>query len=326
MPVTRAMIAAAHRAMVHVLSLEPGDRVLIVTDAATRAVGDAFRGAAVDHGCATALWPLAESERPLQAVPRGLAAQLEGATVVINALQARNDEIPFRLDWLHRIGGAGKIRCGHSPGITEAMLESGPLDVDYAGMMAAGERLIAALAGAVSVRLTAPGGTDLVLGVAGRTFLHDCLATAGTPCNLPCGEVYCAPEETRGDGVLVADGSIGAIGQVAAPVRIEVRGGRITGIACADAALLAEVRRLTSLDDEAGVIGELGIGINPAARIVGCMLEDEKAYRTAHVAFGNNDDFGGRNGSRTHLDFLFHRPVAVATFADGSTRPLPLTA
>jgi leucyl aminopeptidase (aminopeptidase T) len=122
--------------------------------------------------------------------------------------------------------------------------------------------------------------------------------------------------------VLVVDGSIGAVGTVVAPVRLELRGGRIASIACDDTKLLDEVRRLTSIDDQASVIGELGIGINPQARIVGRMLEDEKAFRTAHVAFGNNDDFGGRNGSSTHLDFLFHRPSVVAARPDRSLRYL----
>jgi leucyl aminopeptidase (aminopeptidase T) len=322
MPDTRAMIEAARRAMIHVLKLSPSDRVLVVTDAATQAAGEAFRAAAAGEGCATTLWPLPEQERPLSAVPAELAEMVAGVTVVINAVQGRNDEIPFRVAWLRLVSAAGTIRCGHSPGITTAMMEAGPLNVDYAAMTALGGRLIDALAGAETVRLTSPLGTDLVLGITGRRFHHDCLATPATPCNLPCGEIYCAPEETRGDGILVVDGSIGAVGTVASPVRIELRGGRIADIACNDERLLAEVRRLTSLDDQAAVVGELGIGINSGARIVGRMLEDEKAFRTAHVAFGNNEDFGGRNGSSTHLDFLFHRPSVVARWADGSRRDL----
>jgi len=322
MPDSRAMTDAALRAMVQVLGLTPDDRVLVVTDDLTLEAGEAFRAAAAGLGCATTLWRLPERERPLRSVPAGLSDLLAGATVVINAIEGRNEEIPFRVAWLHLIESGGKIRCGHSPGITTAMMEAGPMNVDYAAMIATAERLIAGFADADAVRLTAPGGTDLVLGVAGRSFRHDCRSVGGHLCNLPCGEIYCAPEETRGDGVLVVDGSLGAVGTVAAPVRIEVRGGRIAAIGCAHAALLAEVRRLTSLDEEAGVVGELGIGINPGARIVGRMLEDEKAFRTAHVAFGNNDDFGGRNRSGTHLDFLFHQPTIEAIRPDGSTRRL----
>lgn len=317
---TPTMVANALNAMVHVLGLTPADRVLVLTDRGSAAVGEAFREAAVSHGCRTGLAMLPEAKRPLASVPADLARRAGEATVVVNAIVARNDEIPFRLAWLQLLANTGRVRCGHSPGITTAMLESGPLSVDYGAMIATAERLIAALAGADTVRLTGPGGTDLTLSVAGRAFHHDCRATPAQGSNLPCGEIYAAPVETRGDGVLVADGAIGAIGRVAAPVRLTVAGGRVVEVTCADADLAAEVRRLLATDDEASVVGELGVGINPGARIVGCMLEDEKALRTAHVAFGCNDDFGGVNHSRTHLDFLFHQPTIEARFPDGSRR------
>lgn len=320
---TTRMVANAHNAMVHVLGLAPADAVLVVTDEATAVAGEAFRQAAEDHGCATSAYVLPERHRPLSAVPGELSARLPGVSVVINALVARNDEIPFRVAWIRALSATGTVRCGHCPGITAAMLESGPLDVDYAAMRATGERLIGVFAAAVSARITTPAGTDLTIGFAGRQFHHDCTAKAGSMSNLPCGEIYCAPVETVGDGVLVADGAIGAIGRVAAPVRLTVRGGRVTAVASDDDALRVEVERLLATDAEAAVIGELGIGINPAARIVGNMLEDEKAFRTAHIAFGNNDDFGGVNHSRLHLDFLFHRPTFELTRPDG-TRAKPI--
>ncbi|MCK4971472.1 MAG: hypothetical protein KAS77_13130, partial [Thermoplasmata archaeon] len=77
-----------------------------------------------------------------------------------------------------------------------------------------------------------------------------------------------------------------------------------------------------SIDDEASVIGELGIGINPEARVTGNMLEDEKAVGTVHVAFGNNIEMGGKNGSRTHRDFHVLKPTLSIEFQDGQTRDI----
>ncbi len=58
------------------------------------------------------------------------------------------------------------------------------------------------------------------------------------------------------------------------------------------------------------MVCELGMGLNPGARLVGRMLEDEKALRTAHVAFGDNQGFpGGRSTSGRHMDFLVHLPT-----------------
>ena len=77
------------------------------------------------------------------------------------------------------------------------------------------------------------------------------------------------------------------------------------------------------MDEEAGIIGELGIGLNPGAKLRGILLEDEKAIKTAHIAFGNNTDMvGGQNTSITHRDFLFYKPTIKVTYKDGSTKIL----
>jgi leucyl aminopeptidase (aminopeptidase T) len=70
------------------------------------------------------------------------------------------------------------------------------------------------------------------------------------------------------------------------------------------------------------VIGELGIGVNPGAVITGNMLEDEKALGTAHLAFGNNEDFpgGGKNKSKIHRDYLFYRPTIEVIYLDGTKK------
>lgn len=74
------------------------------------------------------------------------------------------------------------------------------------------------------------------------------------------------------------------------------------------------------MDTDAGArnVCELGIGLNPGARLIGNMLEDEKALRTCHVAFGSNRGMpGGVNESTMHMDYLVHRPTITATDAEG---------
>ena len=78
---------------------------------------------------------------------------------------------------------------------------------------------------------------------------------------------------------------------------------------------------MINLDDQARVIGELGIGLNSGAKLRGILLEDEKAIQTAHIAFGNNKDMvGGKNNSITHRDFLFYKPTIKVTYKDGSKK------
>ncbi len=317
------MTTAARNALVHVLDLTTGDSVLVVTDKHTTRVGEAFRDAAAGEGSRVDLYFLPDEGRPLSDLPAGMSEALDGKTIVINVFKSMQEETPFRIKWIKAVYTTKKTRIGHCPGITEAMMTEGPMNVDYAAMGRTAHDLIDRFANARSVHITAPGGTDLVIDITDRPFLTDVHATVEMGCNLPCGEIYNAPVETGADGLLVADGSIGDVGNVDQPLFITIRGGRIEKIESQNADLVEEVKKLTNIDAEASLLGELGIGVNPGAKLTGNLLEDEKAYRTAHIAFGNNEEMpGGRNKSATHRDFLFYDPTFEVNFADGSSKVL----
>ena len=65
-------------------------------------------------------------------------------------------------------------------------------------------------------------------------------------------------------------------------------------------------------------IGELGIGLNPTATITGNMLEDEKAFRTCHIAIGENYDNDAH--ALIHLDGVIRNPIIDFVYTDGSRR------
>jgi len=318
-----AMIAAARRAMQAALGLSAADHVLVVADPRTGACPAAFAAAAREVGCRVTIYDLPDAGRPHATVPADLLARLGEASVVINALDGRSDEVPFRIAWIQAIEKTGQIRLGHCPGIDAAMMTGGSLDVDYALMRRRERTLYDALRDVERLHITAPAGTDLTLSVAGRPFVSDLVATVDTGVNLPCGEVYCAPVETGADGVLVVDGPVGGDGNPPRPITITVAGGRATDVGCDDPAWRALVRGYMATDANANVICELGIGLNPGARLVGRMLEDEKALRTAHIAFGSNEGMpGGRSVSRMHIDYLVHRPTITVLEPDGAQRPV----
>jgi aminopeptidase len=317
------MIEAARRAMVNVLELTPDDRVLVVQDPQCEKCSRAFFDAAQAEGSTATAYVLPEQGRPLRTMPDDMAAALEGHDVVINVMSGSSDEVPFRIEWLTLLEERG-VRVGHSPSIQEDMMDGGPMDVDYPQMVDRADRLIAALADAVSVRIATPGGTDITLEIDGRRFVTDVRITETEKgCNLPCGEIYCAPVETGADGILVVDGSIGGEGPPPSPITLEVSAGRVTAVSCADQRWQDRITELLDTDGGARTIAELGIGLNPKARLVGIMLEDEKAYRTAHVAFGDNIGMpGGSSRSATHIDYLVHRPTIVARYEEGRERTI----
>lgn len=315
------LAAAARNAMTHVLSLVPEDRVLVLTDPETRVCGEAFAHGAESLGCDVLLHSLPAEGRPLQAMPPTMADLLEDRTVVVNAIVGDAREVGFRMEWLQLVEASPVIRMGHSPGIDVDMMAHGPLDVDYAAMQARADELTAFFADAVSVRITAPGGTDLVLDLTGRELVSDLAASPGIGCNLPCGEVYCCPVETGADGVLVVDACFGSWGNMTAPATFILKQGRVVDAAGDDAEAVAEIHRLLDTDDGARNIAELGIGLNPGARLTDRMLEAEKVAGTAHIAFGSNEGMpGGKSRSGVHIDYLFKGPRFEVTTADGEIR------
>ncbi len=314
---TAAMIASAQRAMEATLDLRPEDHVLVVGDEVCGACPGAFAAAARLYGCHVSTYELPPTGRPLEQVPDDLRALIPGPTVVINAIAGHIAETPFRIEWLHLIENLGTIRMAHAPGISEDMMTGGSLDVDYRRMHLRESLMRDLLEGAESIRLTTHLGTDVTFDVRGRRFISDLKARTDCCINLPCGEIYCAPVEGSAHGTLVIDGPMGDSGVPPLPVRVELAAGRAVDVACDDLLWRERLQNLLQRDEGAAVVCELGIGLNPGARLVGRMLEDEKALRTAHVAFGDNRGFpGGSNQSGLHLDCLLHRPTLAVQRGD----------
>lgn len=310
------MFAAALGALEHLFKLSANDNILFLTDTYSAAIAEAFKKAGVEKGCSVSLYQIDNDRRPLQEIPAELEKLLPGKTTVLNIIKSFPEEISFRIKWIHKVEENKLIRMGHMPGITEEMMLNS-VNVDFGGMKTTADKLIETLTNAVQLHITTNAGTDILLGIAGRKFIGDIEINLGKMGNIPCGEIYCAPLETEANGIIVFDASIGDIGLLKQPLKVYLTDGRITKFESNDKELEKRIAELTDVDDEARVIGELGIGVNPGARITGNMLEDEKSLGTSHIAFGNNADFvgGGKNNSKIHRDYLFYRPTIEIYYA-----------
>jgi len=237
----------------------------------------------------------------------------------INVFEAKVEETPYRLA-LTRAESAAGGAIGHGPGITRSMIT---VPVDYNDMIEKARKLRQILKKATHVNIRSRLGTDLEVHIKGRKFLDDIMRTSKVS-NIPCGEIWCAPIETRGDGVLISDGSIGSIGLLPQPLLLRVEAGRLTEIRWLrhknrNRILLKRIRDTFNSDEGASIIGEFGIGLAPF-RLCGNMLQDEKAAGTIHVAFGDSSFFGGKNKSRSHMDLLVCSPTVTAHYAKGRPR------
>lgn len=316
------MVEGAKNALSTVLSLKEGEHMLIVLDDSKKDIGMAFERGAQVLGANTTIYSLSKHVRPIMDVPEELTEMFRDYKVIVNTFGSDSRETPFRVKLLYQ-EIQHKARVGHAPGITTSMMREGPMKVDYSKIVTQAEYLMAMFQGVESVRITAPAGTDLTMKLGCRHWQTDVKIKEGDFGNLPAGEVWCAPVEDGTDGKIVVDGSIGDLGSVPSPLTLTVKAGKLVKVECKDRAFAKQVEELSSVDEMASVIGELGIGLNPGARIVGIMLEDEKAGETSHIAFGNNIDMnGGKNDSKTHRDYLFYKPNIVATYTNGSTKAI----
>jgi leucyl aminopeptidase (aminopeptidase T) len=238
----------------------------------------------------------------------------------------------------------GRIRSFWSPGVTADMFER-TVPIDYGLLQSRAARLGHALSRAVEVHVATPSGTDVVTGLRGRKARKDDgnFRRQGTGGNLPAGEVFISPELGASNGTLVFDGSISSDrGEILIDRSIECRveGGFVTKVSGGGEARrlrgtlsrsqdkareMASDGRLPADQGEvfaknATNLGELGIGLNPEARIVGNMLEDEKAFRTCHFALGANYDNDAE--ALTHLDGLMKEPTITVRYPSGRERTL----
>ena len=317
------MLVAASGAIENIFKPLISDKVLILTDKHSLNIAQAFKDSFINSGCVVDSFLIEDELRPLKEIPADLEKLLPGKTVVLNIIKAYSEEIPFRIKWIFKVEENKLIRMGHMPGITEEMMLNS-VNVDFGKMKSDSDLLIASLEEAEQIHITTKEGTDIFLGVKNRIFSGDVGVRAGEMCNLPCGEIYCAPLETEANGVVVFNASIGDIGLLKDSLKVFIDKGKITKFESNDHELVKRISELTNVDADAKVIGELGIGVNPGARITGNMLEDEKALGTAHIAFGNNADFpgGGKNNSKIHRDFLFYRPTIVVRYTNNTKKTL----
>ena len=157
-------------------------------------------------------------------------------------------------------------------------------------------------------------GTDLVLGVEGRTFIP-----ANGDANFPDGEFFTGPEETKTEGVVSFTYPAIYGGQAVEGIRLRFEGGRVVeATATKNEAFLIQT---LDTDEGARTLGELGIGTNyKVPEFTGDILMDEKIGGTVHLAVGASyPETGGLNDSAVHWDMVCDLRRGGRVTVDGET-------
>lgn len=173
------------------------------------------------------------------------------------------------------------------------------------------------LSEAKEARVTTRKGTSLELKLEGRKNVdleHGyCLQTEEYSRNFagpPCIEANIAPNEGTAEGVLVVDAAHSALGVLDKEIRFIIEKGEIVSVEGGREARLLKSILDAAREPELYKVAELGIGLNPIARLRGRFIEDEAVLGTAHIGMGNNaSTMDGKITVSGHCDAIFWEPT-----------------
>lgn len=284
-------------------NVQPGEQVAIVTDYNKVKIAEAVTTAVLERGAEPVLMIMAPRTTHGEDPPASIAEALTKVDVVF----APTTYSLTRSNALVKACAAG-ARFISMPDYIEDMMIKGGLFEDFFAQRKVAEKVGELFTAAKRARVTAPAGTDVTMELGERkgNVASGICHEPGTYSSPPNIETNVSPIEGTAEGIIVVDGSIPIpeIGKVMQPVRLTLKEGKIVAIeGGVEATTLDEV--LAALNDPPGyLLGELGIGMNRQAKIIGTMLEDEGAYGTVHFGFGNNHTTGGEIISKMHLDVI----------------------
>lgn len=296
-PVPPALAKAARNAVTVCLAATAADRAVVVYDASTRAIAAALRAAFAEVGARCDVCDVdAYGGRPLTVLPAVVARTIAQATCSALALTAMPGELALRKAVLD-IVIEKKLRHAHMPSITEPVFVDG-LATDYRQVAKFVARVVDALQGASELRMTSPGGAELLCRCATPPALHvlDGLITRDRWQNLPSGQIIVIP--TDAEGVFVADRNLGDWFQhtydvAESPVSFELEGGRVRQITCSNRKLERDLRLFLRSSENSAKISEVVIGANLG------LTQDHRSslfegYRPgASITIGANPAIGG---------------------------------
>jgi leucyl aminopeptidase (aminopeptidase T) len=284
------------------LAVKAGEDVVVVCNPATQNLAERLRLGAEAVGAEAVLATMTERDQHGVEPPDTIAAAMLKADVLL---------VPTVQSLSHTAARKAATNAGARaatlPGATEEMLAR-VMSADMDELRRKGAAVADLLTAGAEAHLRCANGSDLRLGLEGRTAIPDAgdLRHDGAFGNLPCGEGFIAPIEGSCEGTLVVDGTIAGVGIPAEPVRMEIRDGRLAEASGAEGQALLDLLRRHG--EEATTVAELGIGTNEKAELTGNVLEDEKLLGTVHIAFGAGAAIGGTIQVPVHLDCVVMKP------------------
>lgn len=285
------------------LGYKKGEKLLIVCDGPKLKLADRFYKNAKAVGADPVLMNMPARSAHGEEPPRAIADALKESDIVLLVTSKSLSHTASRKTASKKYG----TRIASLPGVTEVMLKRA-IPVNYNSLYRSTARLARILTKGKVVEVFTDKGTHLTMSIRGRNGFSDngLYTKSGAFGNLPAGEVCIGPCEGTASGRLIVDGSMPLTGRLKRPIEIIIKNGCAQNIPVPQMIPIVKAIGKRALN-----VAELGIGLNPEAKVTGDVLEDEKALGTAHIALGNNRSFGGKISCPSHLDFVFLKPTIL---------------
>jgi leucyl aminopeptidase (aminopeptidase T) len=310
-PAQLDLLPGARNAVGTCLAVQPGERVALIADSASRAVAASLAAALEDASAAYTGLLLEEfGPRPMKAAPAPVLAALETADVGVMCMTPQPGELGARMA-IVKVVERRQIRYAHMVGVTPEIMQQG-MRADYRMVDRLSDKLRDRMLRAETLTVKTDAGTQFA---AHFDRGLDWVKTSGliSPrywSNLPAGEVFTTPATV--DGTFVCDATAGdhfngKYGDLQrTPLVLEIEGARLKHVECDRKDLKQEFWDYCHTDENSDRVGELAFGTNLGlSEMIGILLQDEK-FPGVHIAFG--DPYGNQTHadwkSRTHVDVL----------------------
>lgn len=307
----RELSPGARNAIRVCLAVKPTERVTVIADRECEEIAASLVHEIEDVGAAYTPFILEEvAARPLTALPRVIAAEMERSDVSILAVHVQPNELKSRME-LTDIVNRRRMRHAHMVNITRQIMLEG-MRADYQKVDRLSTKVLDIVTVAREIHATTAAGSDFrtVFNSSYRWLKTSGLISPDKWGNLPGGEVFTSPGEVN--GTFVIDGVVGdylceRFGSLAdAPLTVRVVRNRLVDAHSDNIALRDAFWSYTHTDENSDRVGEFAIGTNiELTHVIGNILQDEK-FPGIHLAFGN--PYGAHTGadwySSTHIDVV----------------------
>ena len=287
------------------VKLKDTESCLIVTDTEKQDIGKQFFDFSKIMTARSELLIMAPNKEHGQEPPDDIAEKMLAYDVLFLITDKSISHTKAR-----RQATAKGARIASMPSVTEDIINR-CCDIDYEQLKLNSQKLHRILEASQKVTVKTVLGTDIEFTVGENKWFGQNGGTfdfAGAFGNLPEGEVSFAPFDCNGQ--YVVDVSFPGLGVLASPIVFKVKNGMVYNVS----GHLSDdiIARLDNAGQKAYKVAELGIGLNPKAKVTGLIIEDEKICGTVHIALGNNLSYGQDNDVPLHLDGVVNAPDIYA--------------